>query len=210
MYAESNSAMPIADKNRKFNLQGALVLAAIIGPMIAAYLVFKTGIGVGGETINHGQLLTPATSILPLQTINSEGKSEPIITEEKRWRMLVVADDSCTKICRDRLYLARQVHIRLADKATRVERLFISSGGAATAEFKNWLETEHPGLRYLSVDSSQWETLFANSSIESHGVDGSHIYLVDQEGFAMMSYDTTETGNGMLSDIKRLLRYSYE
>jgi len=34
--------------------------------------------------------------------------------------------------------------------------------------------------------------------------------LIDQEGFAMMSYTTAQHGNELLKDIKRALKYSID
>lgn len=190
--------------------QGILILLAITVPMLIAYLVFKTGFGVSGDTVNKGTLLTPATSIKPLDIKDENGLRVDLLSGEKRWRMVIVGDGACADNCLQQLYLSRQVHVRLAEKATRVERVYLNTSSRYETAFAEKLESEHIGMKTYSIDPQQWQSLFANTSASSFALDGSHIYLLDQEGFAMMTYDLTEKGNGMLTDIKRLLRYSYQ
>jgi hypothetical protein len=194
----------------KLNKNGWLIMAAIMLPMLSAYFIFKTGIGMPTGTVNKGELLQPATSITALDLYDREGKQAQLLDGKKLWRMVMVADDRCSEVCRQQLYLSRQVHIRLAEKSVRVERLFLNSGAPLSAEFQQFLAEEHPRLKTYQLDSDQWRSTFSGTSVADHSLDGSHIYYVDQEGYAMMSYNAEHKGADLLSDIKRLLKYSYE
>jgi hypothetical protein len=190
--------------------KGWLVVAVIVLPMLSAYLIFNTGIGMPTSTINKGDLLFPATSIVDIDMLNDEGQKFDLIGSKKLWRMLLVTDNQCDDVCLQKLYLSRQVHIRLGEKAMRVERVLVNAGPDFSDEFKNYLTTEHPRLITASVNKQQWQDNFSASSIAVHQLDGSHIYYVDLEGFTMMSYDKSHDGAALLSDIKRLLKYSYD
>jgi hypothetical protein len=210
--ATPGSNTPISDtpKSTKFKVKGWLVVAAILLPMLSAYLVFKTGVGMPEGTMNKGELLLPATSITDIDMYTNNGEKLDVIAEKKLWRMFIVSTDECAEICRKQLYLSRQVHIRLGEKAIRVERIFLNAGAPLSDEFKQYLKSEHPRLTALNINPEQWRSTFKQTSIEQDSLDGSHVYYVDQEGFAMMSYNETHEGADLLSDIKRLLKYSYE
>lgn len=190
--------------------KGWLVVAVIVLPMLSAYVIFNTGIGMPTSTINKGNLLLPATSIIDIDMLNDEGQKIDLIGSKRLWRMLLVIDRQCNEVCLQQLYLSRQVHIRLGEKAMRVERVLVNAGEAFSDEFKRYLTTEHPRLKTVSVNSQQWQDNFSATSIAQDQLDGSHIYYVDLAGFAMMSYDQSHDGAALLSDIKRLLKYSYD
>ncbi|GAA5315967.1 MAG: hypothetical protein AseanaTS_11720 [Candidatus Pelagadaptatus aseana] len=196
--------------NEKVNNNGWLILAAIMLPMVSAYFIFKTGIGMPTGTVNKGELLRPATSVTALDYVNQDGKKVRPFDGKKLWRMVIVADDRCDDVCRQQLYLSRQVHIRLAEKSVRVERLFLNTGAPLSQDFAEFLKQEHPRLQALQIVQSQWRDTFSETSIADHPLNGSHIYYLDQEGYAMMSYDSEHSGADLLDDIKRLLKYSYE
>ena len=58
-------------------LQGVSIMASVLLPMVAAYIVFYTGMGIPSETINQGKLLQPPVKINELK-INYQGwKKQP-------------------------------------------------------------------------------------------------------------------------------------
>lgn len=206
---DSNSQNSAGKDDKKRSWSNIFLMLAISLPMIAAYVMYATGIGIPTGTVNKGDLLLPATSIASLAATKSDGSSALDIGERKLWRVITVGNDSCSEECKNLLYLSRQVHIRLGEKSVRVERLFLHTGSSYSADFSQWLSTEHPQLVQARVDAEQWRTLMAGSSIAEHRLDGSHIYIIDQEGFAMLSFNSQHEGADLLTDLKRLLRYSY-
>lgn len=189
---------------------GWLIMAIILLPMVAAYVIFTTGVGIPSGTVNKGDLLLPATAVSGLQITDELGSRLSIPGDHKIWRMVVVGGNDCDQACRELLYVSRQVHVRLGDKAGRVERLYLNTDRSYAADFKQTLVTDYPHLVRAYVDAGAWNELFAQTSIAARPPTGQNIYLIDQQGFAMMSYDTTHKGGELLGDIKRLLKYSYE
>jgi hypothetical protein len=114
---------PIKKRNRNY---GLIILGIIILPTLAAYIMFKTGWGIPTDTSNKGTLLEPARAIDEL-ILNNENDVLARLVEDnkKRWRILVPVTQPCTEICQNHLYISRQVHIRLAEKAYRVERVLL-------------------------------------------------------------------------------------
>ncbi|WP_444929189.1 hypothetical protein ACJJIF_15260 [Microbulbifer sp. SSSA002] len=188
-------------------VQGLSILASVVLPITAAYIVYYTGMGMPKNTINQGELLQPPFDITEIK-ITLQGQQLPLVAQdERKWRYLILSDSDCGKDCEDLLYISRQVHIRLGEKAHRLERLLIV-GDSLGRERQKQLQTEHPKLKIINLDDENLKQLIEKT--EHDGVTSTKALLVDQQGFAMMAYDRQHSGNQLLKDIKRLLKYSYE
>jgi len=191
-------------------INGILIPAAIIVPMVVAYIMFYTGWGVPLMTINKGEFLSPPQQLTELRLANGDTRLKEVFAEgaQKRWRILLPVTADCSGACADNLYLTRQVHIRLAQKAYRVERILVLLDEFSPQQ-REALEKEHRTT--LMIDSTQndftqWLTpagLTPEQALQQY-------YLVDQEGFAMMQYNNTHTGQELLDDVKKLLKFTYD
>ena len=195
---------------RKINWQAILIPGLIVLPMLVATVMFYTGWGVPANTINKGELLSPPISIEDLSLSEQDQTLTRLYQPEakKQWRLLVPVAQNCDEICQQNLYLTRQVHIRLAEKAYRLERVLLLMEKLPDNELER-LKAEHPEtvIVYTTPESlSRWlsPTQITEDTITSH------YYMVDQQGFAMMAYDTSHEGQDLLSDIKRVLKYTYD
>lgn len=186
---------------------GLIVFASVVLPILAAYIVFYTGVGIPTDTVNQGELLTPAQQIADLELLDRDGKRIDFSAEEARWRYLIIADETCAEECEQLLYTTRQVHIRLSEKASRVERLLVTAAPLVQQRHSD-VASRHPQLRFASADRQQIDRWLANS--DHAQLPRPSALLVDQNGFAMMVYGNQHSGNQVLKDIKRLLKYSYE
>jgi cytochrome oxidase Cu insertion factor (SCO1/SenC/PrrC family) len=202
----------IIKRNRFF---GLLILAIVTAPMLLAYVMYQTGWGISSSTTNNGELLTPALSVQELKTIAEDNVFEKMLANKdltsksvaKKWRLLVPVTAACADTCQKNLYTTRQVHIRLAEKAYRVERIILSLDELSPTLLKQ-LANEHPNtLRIESSEDRFFEWLASANFVES--VE-QYYYLIDQEGFAMMRYNASHTGQNLLDDIKKLLKFTYD
>ena len=179
-----------------------LLMLTVATPMLAAYWVYFTG-DAPTSTINKGVLITPATQVnqLPYKAL---GDSKIPSLTDKHWRVFTLATGECAELCNEQTYIARQVHKRLAKEAHRIQRFLVLldyNGSALPTEV-----SADSGLIVVNLPSQDWQATFAASGAEAPG----GITLVDQDGFAMMSYGQEHTGNDFLDDFKRLLKYSYD
>ena len=188
---------------------GLLVLAIILGPMIAAYIIYKSGFGIPTGTINKGDLLPQAQSIETLSVTNLAGEPLNLIAGKKQWRLLIPVPINCTKTCLNILYTTRQIHIRLGEKARRVERVLLLQNSQQIESMQKLLGQDHPRLKWAMADKFELNALL-QSEAELNRDIYQRYYLMDQQGFIMMSYSDDHTGNELLKDIKRMLKYSYE
>jgi cytochrome oxidase Cu insertion factor (SCO1/SenC/PrrC family) len=209
---QSAAVNKIVKRNRFF---GLLILVIVTAPMLLAYVMYQTGWGISSNTTNNGELLTPALSVQELKTIAEDNVFENMLSSKdstskstaKKWRLLVPVTTACSDICQKNLYTTRQVHIRLAEKAYRVERIILSLDELNPTLLEQ-LANEHPNtLRMESSDEHFAEWLAPANIAESAE---QYYYLIDQEGFAMMRYDVSHTGQNLLDDIKKLLKFTYD
>jgi len=216
----------VIKRNRFF---GLVIIGIVTAPMLIAYIMYQTGWGVSVNTTNNGELISPA---LPIQALvlssdgtsngeNNAGASGKTGNElaalfdkdelskewSKKWRLLVPVNQNCTEVCQKNLYTTRQVHIRLAEKAYRVERIILSLDELPSA-LEQQLREKHPNTRRINTSSASFAQWLAPANIDAAAND--HYYLVDQEGFAMMRYDSSHTGQNLLDDIKKLLKFTYD
>lgn len=185
-----------------------IILAVTFLPMALAYVVYQTGLGVPRDTVNQGTLLIPPSHIseLPLSP-----EDQQTFSEEKRWRIFIPVADQCNKACEDKLFITRQVHIRLGEKSRRVQRYAISLGGVKSESYIDNLRAQHPKLLSLSISPTAWSAWLAKTNLgQQASTVEDYFLLVDQQGYAMMYYTPSHTGSHLLKDIKRLLKYSYE
>lgn len=192
---------------RKSRWMGALILVAIFGPMLAAYVIYHSGFGIPLGTINKGDLLPEAKSIADISVSNLNGNEISLIEGKQKWRLLIPSTESCGTSCQKNLYTTRQVHVRLGEKARRVERVLLMP--KADIVQKTSLAKDHPKLAYAVVNPIELESLLKSELSAGRNIY-EHYYLMDQEGFIMMSYGTEHTGNELLTDVKRMLKYSYQ
>ncbi|MFS1523730.1 hypothetical protein ACL7TT_06370 [Microbulbifer sp. 2304DJ12-6] len=192
---------------RRRKLQGISIVASVVLPIVAAYIVFYTGTGLPEGTLNQGELLQPPVNLSEVSFIQGEEEVSLIGKDAPKWRYLILSGMACGEECEKLLYTSRQVHIRLGEKANRVERLLVT-GEPLTADKTEKLRQEHPRLKVLQLNR---ERLLALQEQTAHqNIADIRAVLIDQQGFAMMAYDNHHSGNQWLKDIKRLLKYSYE
>ncbi|MEO0442798.1 MAG: hypothetical protein AAFZ92_03520 [Pseudomonadota bacterium] len=190
-------------------LYALLIMVLIFAPMVLAYIMFHTGWGVSGNTTNKGDLLESPLPIADLElNLNEQDKLTRLYQgNDKRWRILVPVDSPCKDPCANFLYLTRQVHIRLAQDAYRVERILLLLDELPHGQIKK-LTQEHPNSIIVNsnIDAlTQW--LQKNDAPKSAS---GYFYLIDQEGYAMMRYGEQHTGQNLLDDLKKLLKFTYD
>jgi cytochrome oxidase Cu insertion factor (SCO1/SenC/PrrC family) len=198
-------------QQRRGRLIAAALILVIALPMLVAYVVYQTGIGMPTGTVNNGDLLVPPQSFAQLGLQTPEGEPWDITEERKRWRLLIPGYRSCDSQCERNLYLTRQVHIRLAKDAYRIERFYVLLDESLDDATATLLEEEHPGLRVMRTGPAELQALLANTNITPEDqVAAGHYYLMDQQGYLMMAYTPAQNGNQLLADIKRMLKVTYD
>lgn len=187
--------------------QGIMIFSIVFISMAVAIFIHKTGIGMPTNTVNKGTLMDPPLQLKDLQLKDSSG--EGILAAGRKWRLLIPYTNSCGQKCDANLFVTRQVHIRLGDKARRVERVLLSFD-AIDSEQRTHFSEQHPRMKLVNIGRTEFEQWLASSNAPKDVIEAGNYFLVDQAGFAMMFYNDQHHGNELLTDVKRLLKFSYE
>ncbi|UTF59126.1 hypothetical protein [Gilvimarinus sp. DA14] len=199
-----------APNKRRGQIQALLLMLVVALPMIAAYVIYHTGVGMPEGTVNKGKLLQPPQHLPDLPLRFADGGAWDFAEQPVRWRYVIPGSGSCDQVCRDNLYLTRQVHIRLNEKARRVERYYLLLDGAIEPQFAAYLEKEHPRLRIVEAPRAALNDALAKTNETQNPDRAGRYFLMDQEGYLMMSYGPNTDGADLLKDVKKMLKTSYE
>jgi len=189
---------------------GAAIMLVIFLPMAVATFIYHTGIGMPTGTINKGELLTPPVALSTLALTDDNGEAWQLSQHKARWRWVISTANGCDSACEQALYLTRQAHIRLGEKAGRVERLLIVIDQPIASANRVTLLNEHPYLQVLHTDRTTFENAFGNQASILFERDAAPYFLMDPDGWLMMRYHHQHIGHHLLDDIKRMLKLSYE
>jgi len=178
-------------------------------PLLAvglATLVFVTGIGIPKATTNKGVFLTPPRQIDELSLKTVAGEPWRYETDGASWGILVAGGAECDEPCRERLVLARQVHLTLGREQRRVKRYYLDTADTIAPDTAAWLDAEQKGLTVLRAPEATVRGLLADKPSDPDPITAGAIYLVDKRGFVMMYYIPSHPGRAMTDDLRFLLR----
>lgn len=184
-----------------------IILVVSVLPILLAYTMYFTGVGVPSETKNNGYLVSPAIHLSDIKSAEVDTLLENW-KDDIKWRIMVPLFDTCNAACQQNVYTTRQVHTRLGEKSIRLDRIAVNISGQPSNSYYEAVKSEHPDLAILTVTPQAWDAWINNANIPQYS-DGQHYYiLVNQENFAMLWYNQDIKGNDLLKDIKHALKYS--
>ncbi|MGB1140377.1 MAG: SCO family protein [Halioglobus sp.] len=168
-------------------------------------------------TSNRGTLVQPPRQLDDHALTDIDGLEITFAELEPRWALLIPSKGAqCDAACENTLYTTRQIHTAMGKEFNRIRRLFISDmaaadvtlgvtelsdGRPAPAGLEQYLESEHRGLKALSVAGTDHGVLFPEFA-DNPGT----WYLVDPKGWIMMSYTADISYKDVISDLKFLLK----
>ena len=192
-----------------------LIIFTTFAVMVSGFLLFPNDDGQRDRllsilgTNNRGTLLNPIVVMADMPLTDQQGEAWLWQEQAPKWRLLLPFVGTCDDACRDFLYTSRQVHIRLDKKTQRVKRVFLNLGAPLDDEMNAYLKREHPYLTVVRGDLADFSALIGSTNAQWAG-DTPRLFLVDQQGVAMMYYTPEHDGSDLLGDLKHLIKYSPE
>ncbi len=192
-----------------------LIIFTTLAVMVSGFLLFPNNDGQRDRllsilgTNNRGTLLNPVVLMADMALTDQQGEAWLWQEQAPKWRLLLPFVGTCEDSCRDFLYTSRQVHIRLDKKTQRVKRVFLNLGTPLDDEMNTYLKREHPYLTVVRGDLAEFSALMGPTNAQWVS-DNSRLFLVDQQGVAMMFYTPENDGSDLLGDLKHLIKYSPE
>ena len=191
-------------KQKSFRYQIWLMLIIVFGVIAFGFLMVPKSeeqrqkmIELFGTT-NQGQLVKPALDVSSL--LNGIPASE-----KPKWQIVIVGGDTCGQICEDILLNTRQIHMLLGKYTGRVQRTFLQSPNQLLDT--QWLTEQHPFLQLADLDTTQFKQLLVNNSADWDMVS-TRYFVVTPDNKAILYFTADNDANGLLDDLKHLLKYS--
>lgn len=176
------------------------------------YYFFPEVIRSAGTT-NYGAFIYPPRQVSTetLQKLTGEKLADNYF--QNKWTYVYIDSSNCDNICKNNLYITRQVHIAQGPEMPRVQRLFVLTDLTDKQTLDTFL-VDYPNLDVATVDSTHLakfrQPFYSTDDAE---LPRQSIFLVDGRGQVMMYYtpqleDINKEATGMRRDLKKLLKDS--
>jgi cytochrome oxidase Cu insertion factor (SCO1/SenC/PrrC family) len=151
----------------------------------------------------HGELIDPPRPLPAIALTLPDGRLTPPDALRGAWFVIYLIDGPCTDRCVSTPAELARVRLALGNDATRVRRVLLHAGDCCAPGFPG------PGdedLLTLGATGSAGQALLA---LFPRAPDGAAaVYILDPRGNLMMRHAATGAAQGLLKDLKRLLRLS--
>jgi len=188
---------------RRGRVQFLLLALLFIGPLAAAWVLYFGHLGWRPEgSTNHGILIQPPVA-LPETKLADSGPDGSDGDLHGRWTMLYLDGGTCGERCLQALDLSARVRLALGRRLSRIQRAYIAEGPGPLPDLPESQDD-------LMIARGSMEELAPLLAALPAGLprDGSEILLVDPLGNLMMRFPLDADPEGMLEDIRKLLRLS--
>lgn len=189
----------ISRKNRQRLLLSAIMLIFAF-PFGASWFIYKfTDIGKGDVAGSYGELIMPP---VPLADIQLSVQGDDARHLHGKWSLVYIAGPDCDQPCRSRLDGMMGLRTNLGKDSDRLQLLLGTVSGMSEDGLKQFLQG-YSGARILLFP---WTELAPDS--QRYALETGSLYLVDPLGNLMMHYSSASDPEGIIRDLKRLMRYS--
>jgi len=187
-----------------------LVAVLFLGPLAIASFFYAGTSWRPVAGVAHGTLYDPVAKLPVVDLRDFTGTSLPGDSLDGLWLLVYLSQGPCEIVCQKSLYDTRQVRVLLAEKDRRVRRFLIAGEPLPDPAY---LSEYHPDLVTATAASagSDFIQAFArdlDALSDQDILQLDRIYIVDPLGNLVMAYESGFDAEGLLKDLKRLLRLS--
>jgi cytochrome oxidase Cu insertion factor (SCO1/SenC/PrrC family) len=195
---------------RKGRLKLLLLACLFFGPLVLAWVWYVYADRLAPHSYgNQGHLIHPARPSDGLSLKAIDGKTLPADLLQHKWSLLYLGKSPCDALCQRQLYFMRQIRTATGREMDRVQRVYLTDTAPSTTALQRFQEM-HPDLQIavLPDQDMSWQRLLRTSDAVDP-MTAHRIYLLDPHGNYLMYYEPGEKYEGILKDLKRLLRISH-
>lgn len=198
----ANEAGVIKPASGRSRLTLFLVIAVCAAPVILSYLSYYW-IKPEGRT-NYGTLLDPRLFPVPAMMLSRVENNAPaqIQDTQGKWRMLMVTDAPCTRVCEETLYQIRQLRLMQGKEQSRIERIWLITDQYQPPAVQLQAVAGMHVLRAEAAPLHQW------LPVEAGKTPAMYWYLMDPLGNLVMRYPLGADTVKIKKDLSKLLKAS--
>jgi len=184
-----------------------LVVVCLL-PLSSSWLMYWfTDIGKSGSG-SHGNLLNPPTPLGDVALL------DPVVGDSNhrlygKWSLLYLVKTECDIECKNNLNIMYGLWVALGADTPRLQRILGVVDIDGLGVVRNFIQ-DYQGQLVLMMDKSDPANIFHPLEAEEGDLPFTvgGLYLIDPLGNLMMFYPSDTNPNGILKDLKRLLKYS--
>jgi len=185
----------MATERRRWTI--LLLFGLFLAPVVVAILMHSEWWDFRPQqTRNHGKLVEPAIK-LPEPLATTLRKQ----TGEGMWSLLLAAPEGCASDCRRRLAWLNRVQLAQGQHSDAVQ-IILATAKPVAADSAGALRRVAPAL--VVVDGKRGSKLLELAPGSGMGAS----YIIDPEGFIILSYAASADPSGIRKDLDRLLTWS--
>ncbi|MBS83423.1 MAG: hypothetical protein CMD65_04730 [Gammaproteobacteria bacterium] len=192
------------NKNRTYLI---IIILVFLIPFLAAYFILQSGVNKTMDTSNYGELIEPPINTNNYQ-ITGSSNSLNINKLDKKWTILYFNNnESCDDICKNDIYLLKQIHIALNKDINRVQRAYLTGnnkGSRKSFQTMHFLLENYPNLIRLEIINQNKNII----TVLNKFTNTKKIFLVDPLGNIVLMWPSQFNGKQLLKDLKKLLKHS--
>lgn len=192
-------------------LKAKLILSFLIllffGPMVIAWVLYKSPSAWHTQTTNYGQLINPPLDFSQFKITDTQGLPTAINLPH-RWILLYLATASNVESDPKNLYIMRQVRTALGKDRTRVDRMLVTFPPQQTLTLDTLLSKDYAGTLHVMASVAEIQNFFGKWQQKPIALPAGTFYLVDPLNNVIMQYSGDIAPKKLLQDLNRLLKVS--
>jgi hypothetical protein len=153
-------------------------------------------------TANKGRLLDPPVALAELDPRGADGRPFKLPGGGSTWHILLLGGERCEEECRHLLYYTRQIHTAMGKYTNRIERVYLATGVPPGDKPLGELAGDYPQLNLLYTSAP------ATAALLQADESSAAYFVMDPEGWVILSYSADADGKDIMADLKFLLKNS--
>lgn len=175
-----------------------LVVFVFVGPIFMAIWLYHTRDDHAFSTSNYGELLQPLVPASTLKLVDAHQKPLALTNNDGIWHLLYLQENACTQDCQLNLEKLQTTRAALGRNIKWLANVVVIS----TDHLSSLTDLSETSLQTIQVATTD------NNTIQQALTYSAGFLLVDPQGNIVMRYPHDAQGNGLLRDIRKLLRVS--
>ena len=194
-------------QNKKITVKHEFIMLALVfvAPILISWWLYANldKWQQGGR--NNGDLVEPARLLEDVDLVRKEGGSFKFSDLKGKWLLVQIENAECNKTCESNLLKTRQGRLSQGGNIGRVQRVLIIKGDIQSKHLAEVLK-EHREIIVLAADEKALKQFERNSGEQLDSIN--RVYMVDPNGYYMMSYEKEFPAIHLIKDLQHLLKYS--
>ena len=204
----NNSSQPSPVNRNRSRLIIIVLILIFSAPLLSSWFILNYTDMVRQGGANHGDLYDPLVTLPKVELRNPYADNNGSSGLRGKWNLLYINSGACGEDCKYMIYSMRQIRLAVSRYARHLQRVWMTDINDPD-RIKSIL-SDFQGTLVLPKRSDSWPLpidAFAMPPI-SEPLEHDCLYVIDPHGQLVLRYRPGADPDGVISDLKRLLKTS--